>query len=94
MSETPKFIKQLVDGWPVYSAVALFLLAYSQLWIDARVDARIAFAAVGQPTVASIDKKVGEHTVKLEGLAAGQLRIEGSLGLLTAHALGETPTAP
>ena len=89
MSETPKIVRQLVDGWPVYAAVGVFLLGYSELWIDKKVDARIAAAAIGQPTVTALDKKVDVNKTKLESLEAGQLRIEGSLNLLTAHALGD-----
>lgn len=85
--ETPKFVKQLVAGWPVYAAVAAFLLLYSELWIDARVDARIKSAHDALPSMTAVDKKVGENTVALEALVAGQLRIENQLSVITAHLL-------
>lgn len=85
--ETPKFVKHLLEGWPVYAAVAAFLLLYSELWIDARVDGRIAAAHDALPSINAVDKKVGENTVALEGLTAGQLRIENQLSVITAHLL-------
>ena len=85
--ETPKFVKQLVEGWPVYAAVAAFLFAYSELWIDKRVDARIKASHDALPSINAVDKKVGENTVALTGLTAGQLRIENQLTVITEHLL-------
>jgi len=85
--ETPKFVKQLVEGWPVYAAVGAFLLLYSELWIDARVDARIKASHDALPSINAVDKKVGENTVALTGLTAGQLRIESQLSVITEHLL-------
>jgi hypothetical protein len=87
--ETPKFVKSLVEGWPVYAAVGAFLLLYSELWIDRRVDNRITLAHDALPSLTALDKKVGENGVTLGSLTAGQLRIEGQLNLLTEHLLDE-----
>jgi len=29
--------KRLLDGWPVYAAMAVFLFGYSELWIDKKI---------------------------------------------------------
>ena len=87
--ETPKFVKQLVEGWPVYAAVAAFLFAYSELWIDARVDRRIAASHAALPSMTEVDKKVGENTVKLDSLATGQSVIQGQLATITEHLLDQ-----
>lgn len=85
--ETPKFVKQLVEGWPVYAVVGTFLLLFSELWIDAKVDSRIVANELGKPSLTAVDKKVGENAVQLKALTAGQLRIEGQLSILTQHLL-------
>jgi len=85
--ETPKFIKTLVEGWPVYAVVGTFLLAFSELWIDRKVDDRIVAHETGKPSLTALDKKVGENGVQLGALSAGQLRIEGQLSILTEHLL-------
>lgn len=87
--ETPKFVKSLVEGWPVYAAVGAFLLLYSELWIDRRVDDRIAVNHAALPSLNAVDKKVGENSTKLDGLVAGQARIDGQLALLTEHLLDQ-----
>jgi len=85
--ETPKFVKQLVAGWPVYAVVGTALLLFSELWIDRKVDDRIAFDKIGQPLLTVMDKKIDVNATKLESLTAGQVRIEGQLRLLTEHLL-------
>lgn len=85
--ETPKFIKQLVEGWPVYAVVGTALVLFSELWIDRKVDDRIALDKIGQPLLTVMDKKIDVNATKLESLTAGQRRIEGQLTLLTEHLL-------
>jgi hypothetical protein len=85
--ETPNFVKQLVGGWPVYAVVGTALLLFSELWIDRKVDDRIAFDKIGQPLLTVMDKKIDVNATKLESLTAGQTRIEGQLRLLTEHLL-------
>ncbi len=85
--ETPKFVKQLVEGWPVYAVVGTALLLFSELWIDRKVDDRIVAHEAGKPSLTALDKKVGENGVQLGALTAGQLRIEGQLSILTEHLL-------
>ena len=85
--ETPKIVKQLVEGWPVYAVVGTALLLFSELWIDRKVDDRIAADKLGQPTLTVMDKKIDVNATKLESLTAGQTRIEGQLAVLTEHLL-------
>ena len=85
--ETPNFVKQLVGGWPVYAVVGTALLLFSELWIDRKVDQRIALSHASGPNLTLVDKRLGQNTTKLEALAAGQLRIEGQLDTITAHLL-------
>ncbi len=85
--EMPKWFRNLIDGWPVYSVIGVGLLVFSELWIDRKVDDRIAANELGKPSLTAVDKKVGENAVQLESLTAGQLRIEGQLSILTEHLL-------
>ena len=94
MSEQ-SIVDRLKDGWPVYAAVGVFLLGYSELWIDKKVSIAIAASATTpaaklegvQTSVGQNAAAIGINTSKLEGLEAGQVRIEGQLALLTQHAL-------
>ncbi len=89
--ETPKFVKAMVAGWPVYAAVGVFLLAFSELWIDRKVDSRIiAHAAVPTQHHIDIDAAIAANTAKLGALESGQLRIEAQLAVITAHLLDQS----
>jgi hypothetical protein len=83
----PKWFRNLIEGWPVYAVIGTGLLLFSELWIDRKVDDRIAASHAALPSLTAVDKKVGENAVQLESLAAGQLRIEGQLSILTEHLL-------
>jgi len=85
--EMPKWFHNLIDGWPVYAVIGTGLLLFSELWIDRKVDDRIAADKLGQPTLTALDKKVDVNATKLESLTAGQTRIEGQLSVLTDHLL-------
>jgi len=58
-----KFWEKLVEGWPIYVAVATFLFAYSELWIEKKIRDGVA-----EETGDNISLQVGLNTDAVEDL--------------------------
>jgi len=65
VADIKKHWDTLLAGWPVYSAVALFLFAYSNLWVDNKI--RLATAAQ-TATLAALQTQVALNTAATDGL--------------------------
>ena len=64
--------ERLLAGWPVYSAVAVFLFAFSQLWVKAQIQEGIK-AQTGQ---------VAEITAMAQSLALTSLATTHNTSLI------------
>jgi hypothetical protein len=72
MSNAKKHWDTLLAGWPVYSAVAVFLFAYSNLWIDKKIlDATADQSAALQ----AMQLQVGLNTAAVVGLGDDVTRL-------------------
>lgn len=59
-----KFWNKLLEGWPIYVAVAGFLFAYSELWIEKKIREGIT-----AQTGTNISLQVGLNTDAVEDLS-------------------------
>lgn len=63
MSERNKWLDKLIEGWPVYSAVIIFLVGYSELYLEAKIRDGIT-----AQTGTNISLQVGLNTDAVEDL--------------------------
>ncbi len=90
MTVQNKQLQTLIDGWPVYTFVAMFLFGYYQFWFKDQV-LQIHDAAAMNPTTQSVQitSAIQANTQAAQNLADGQKRIEGQLTVLTTHLLND-----
>ncbi len=74
-----KFWDKLLEGWPIYVAVAGFLFAYSELWIEKKIR-----EGVTEQTGANISLQVGLNTDAVEDLSEDITTLNTSVTTLNA----------
>ncbi len=72
------FWDKLVEGWPVYVAVAAFLFAYSELWIEKKISDGIKAETGQTQTVTELTTAVALNTDAVDDLG------DDIVGLTTA----------
>lgn len=72
-------VQRLARGWPVYGVVFAAMLAYSELWIDAKIDAAISAGVGGTSPVTMLQGDVQVLTAEVDNLGEDVVRLDGSI---------------
>lgn len=67
--EVGTIVERILDGWPVYSVVAVALFAYSELWIEAKIRDGIKAETGQTATVQELSTAVALNTDAIEDLS-------------------------
>jgi len=81
-------VERLLAGWPIYSVVAVALFAYSELWIEKKIQEGIAIETGNTSLAVLVDNvKDVEASVKANGDAIRELNgdVKATLRLLAGH---------
>lgn len=74
-----KFWDKLIEGWPIYIAVAGFLFAYSELWIEKKIRQGIT-----AQTGTNISLQVGLNTDAVDDLGDDIVSLTTAVNTLNA----------
>jgi len=87
--------ERLLEGWPVYSAVAVFLFAFSQLWIKAQIREGIEAQTKNVPAITTIAQSLAltalattHNTGLIEDVAAEVKIVEADTKAILLHLAG------
>jgi len=76
-------IKQVIDAWPIFVVVGGLLLGYSELWIDRKIDNKLALLpAVNvavDPKIIAMDSEIQANEMTVANLKTGQDEIKAAI---------------
>lgn len=75
-------VHRLLAGWPVYGVVLAGLLAYSELWIDRKIDDAIVAGVGATSPVTMLQGDVQVLTAEVDNLEDSVSRLDTSIGSL------------
>jgi len=81
-------LKKVLDAWPIFVVIGGLLLGYSELWIDAKIDRKLALLPAVNVSrdqkVIDMDKAIAANAMLGTTLKEGQAEIKAAIIALDA----------